>query len=105
MNRKTKWSHRLLALALAAVMCCSVFPVGAFAETPLPQESTVATEEQQGRPMPATPTPEQLPRKAQHQPRMSLLKKTSLTPLTVKSSTRICRTPPQAPTSAATVCQ
>ena len=47
MNRKTKWSHRLLALALAAVMCCSVFPVGAFAETPLPQESTVATEEQQ----------------------------------------------------------
>ena len=47
MNRKTKWSHRLLALALAAVMCCSVFPVGAFAETPPPQESTVAAEEQQ----------------------------------------------------------
>ena len=47
MNRKTKWSHRLLALALAAMMCCSVFPVGAFAETPPPQESTVATEEQQ----------------------------------------------------------
>ncbi len=47
MNRKTKWSHRLLALAMAAMMCCSVFPVGAFAETPPPQESTVAAEEQQ----------------------------------------------------------
>ena len=47
MNRKTKWSHRLLALALAAVMCCTYLPVGAFAETPPPQESTVAAEEQQ----------------------------------------------------------
>ena len=47
MNRKTKWSQRLLALAMAAVMCCSVFPVGAFAETPPPQESTVIAEEQQ----------------------------------------------------------
>ena len=47
MNRKTKWSQRILALAMAAMMCCSVFPVGAFAETPPPQESTVATEEQQ----------------------------------------------------------
>ena len=47
MNRKTKWSHRLLALAMAAMMCCSVFPVGAFAETPLPQESMVVAEEQQ----------------------------------------------------------
>ena len=37
MNRKTKWSHRILALAMAAMMCCSVFPVGAFAETPPPQ--------------------------------------------------------------------
>ena len=47
MNRKTKWSHRLLALALAAVMCCTYLPAGAFAETPPPQESTVAAEEQQ----------------------------------------------------------
>ena len=47
MNRKTKWSHRLLALAMAAVMCCTYLPVGAFAETPPPQESTVAAEEQQ----------------------------------------------------------
>ena len=47
MNRKTKWSQRILALAMAAMMCCSVFPVGAFAETPPPQESTVAAEEQQ----------------------------------------------------------
>ena len=47
MNRKSKWSHRLLALALAAVMCCTYLPVGAFAETPPPQESTVAAEEQQ----------------------------------------------------------
>ena len=47
MNRKTKWSQRLLALAMAAVMCCSAFPVGAFAETPPPQESTVIAEEQQ----------------------------------------------------------
>jgi len=47
MNRKTKWSQRILALAMAVMMCCSVFPVGAFAETPPPQESTVATEEQQ----------------------------------------------------------
>ena len=36
-----------MALAMAAMMCCSVFPVGAFAETPPPQESTVAAEEQQ----------------------------------------------------------
>ena len=47
MNRKTKWGHRLLALALAAVMCCTYLPVGAFAETPPPQESTVAAEEPQ----------------------------------------------------------
>ena len=47
MNRKTKWSQRILALAMAAMMCCSVFPVGAFAETPPPQESTVVSEEQQ----------------------------------------------------------
>ena len=47
MNRKTKWSHRLLALALAAVMCCTYLPVGAFAETPPPQESAVAAEKQQ----------------------------------------------------------
>ena len=47
MNRKTKWSQRILALAMAAMMCCSVFPVGAFAETPLPQESIVVAEEQQ----------------------------------------------------------
>ena len=36
-----------MALALAAVMCCTYLPVGAFAETPPPQESTVAAEEQQ----------------------------------------------------------
>ena len=47
MNYKKKFSHRLLALALAAVMCCTYLPVGAFAETPPPQESTVVTEEQQ----------------------------------------------------------
>ena len=47
MNRKTKWSHRLLALAMAAVMCCTYLPVGAFAETPPPQESAVVAEEQQ----------------------------------------------------------
>ena len=47
MNRKPKWSQRILALAMAAIMCCSVFPVGAFAETPPPQESTVIAEEQQ----------------------------------------------------------
>ena len=47
MNYKKKFSHRLLALALAAVMCCTYLPVGAFAETPPPQESTVAAEEQQ----------------------------------------------------------
>ena len=47
MNRKTKWSHRLLALAMAAVMCCTYLPVSAFAETPPPQESMVVAEEQQ----------------------------------------------------------
>lgn len=47
MNRKNKWSQRILVLAMAAMMCCSVFPVGAFAETPPPQESTVIAEEQQ----------------------------------------------------------
>ena len=47
MNYKKKFSRRLLALALAAVMCCTYLPVGAFAETPPPQESTVAAEEPQ----------------------------------------------------------
>ena len=47
MNYKKKFSHRLLALALAAVMCCTYLPVGVFAETPPPQESTVAAEEPQ----------------------------------------------------------
>ena len=47
MNYKKKFSHRLLALAMAAVMCCTYLPIGAFAETPPPQESAVAAEEQQ----------------------------------------------------------
>ena len=47
MNYKKKFSHRLMALTMAAVMCCTYLPVGAFAETPPPQESTVAAEEQQ----------------------------------------------------------
>ena len=47
MNYKKKFSHRLLALALAAVMCCTSLPIGVFAETPPPQESAVAAEEQQ----------------------------------------------------------
>ena len=47
MNYKKKFCHRLLALAMAAVMCCTYLPVGAFAETPPPQESTVAAEEPQ----------------------------------------------------------
>ena len=47
MNYKKKFSHRLLALALAAVMCCTYLPVSAFAETPPPQESAVVTEEPQ----------------------------------------------------------
>ena len=47
MNYKKKFSHRLLALAMAAVMCCTYLPVSAFAETPPPQESTVVTEEPQ----------------------------------------------------------
>ena len=36
-----------MALAMAAMMCCTYLPVGAFAETPPPQESTVVTEEPQ----------------------------------------------------------
>ena len=36
-----------MALAMAAVMCCTYLPVGAFAETPPPQESAVVAEEQQ----------------------------------------------------------
>ena len=47
MNYKKKFSHRLMALTMAAVMCCTYLPIGAFAETPPPQESTVAAEEQQ----------------------------------------------------------
>ena len=47
MNYKKKFSHRLLALAMAAVMCCTYLPVGAFAETPPPQESAITTEEPQ----------------------------------------------------------
>ena len=47
MNYKKKFSHRLLALAMAAVMCCTYLPIGAFAETPPPQETTVAAEERQ----------------------------------------------------------
>ena len=47
MNHKTKFSQRITAMFLTAVMCCSFFPVGAFAETPPPQEGAVAAEEQQ----------------------------------------------------------
>ena len=36
-----------MALAMAAMMCCTYFPIGAFAETPPLQESTVVAEEQQ----------------------------------------------------------
>ena len=36
-----------MALAMAAVMCCTYLPVGAFAETPPLQENTVVAEEQQ----------------------------------------------------------
>ena len=47
MNYKKKFSHRLMALTMAAVMCCTYLPIGAFAETPPPQETTVAAEERQ----------------------------------------------------------
>lgn len=36
MNHKFKLKQRVAALCMAAVMCCSMFPVGAFAETPQP---------------------------------------------------------------------
>ena len=83
MNRKTKWCHRLLALAMAAMMCCTYFPIGAFAETPPLQESTVVAEEHPpdkpeptaGRPMPAARTPAWTPKKL---PKNSLRKMRSL---------------------------
>lgn len=34
MNRKFKLKHRVAALCMAAMMCCSLFPGGAFAEAP-----------------------------------------------------------------------
>ena len=106
-----------------------LFPIGAFAETPPLQESTVVAEEQQtdetetdsGQTDASSPDPgvdteeasEEFPaedaesmieppaQKVAQEP----AEKTSLTPLTVKSSTRICRIRPQAPTLAATVCR
>lgn len=109
-----KLKHRVTALFAAAVMLCSMLPGAAFAEEPTPQptEETVQMEQQtepsetdNGQTDESSPDPGAATEESAHQPRMSLLKKTSLTPLTVKSSTRICRTPPQAPTSAATVCR
>ena len=109
-----KLNHRVTALFAAAVMLCSMLPGAAFAEEPTPQpaEETVQMEQQtepsetdNGQTDASSPDPVQLLRKSRHQPRMSLLKKKSLTPLTVKFSMRICRMPPQAPTLAATVCR
>ena len=34
MNCKFKLKQRVAALCMAAMMCCSMFPVGAFAEAP-----------------------------------------------------------------------
>ena len=34
MNHKFKLKQRVVALCMAAMMCCSLFPAGAFAETP-----------------------------------------------------------------------
>lgn len=36
MNHKFKLKQRVAALCMAAMMCCSLFPAGAFAEAPLP---------------------------------------------------------------------
>lgn len=36
MNQRFNLKQRVAALRMAAVMCCSMFPVGAFAEAPLP---------------------------------------------------------------------
>lgn len=36
MNQRFNLKQRVAALCMAAVMCCSMFPVGAFAEAPLP---------------------------------------------------------------------
>lgn len=36
MNRNFKLKQRIAALCMAAMMCCSMFPVGAFAEAPQP---------------------------------------------------------------------
>lgn len=36
MNRKFKLKQRIAALCMAAMMCCSLFPAGVFAEAPLP---------------------------------------------------------------------
>ena len=34
MNRNFKLKQRVVTLCMAAMMCCSLFPVGAFAEAP-----------------------------------------------------------------------
>ena len=34
MNQRLNLKQRVAALCMAAVMCCSMFPVGAFAEAP-----------------------------------------------------------------------
>lgn len=36
MNQRFNLKQRVAALCMAAIMCCSMFPVGAFAEAPLP---------------------------------------------------------------------
>ena len=51
MNHKTKFSQRITAMFLAAVMCCSFSPVGAFAETPHTTDEIVQMEQQEKPPV------------------------------------------------------
>ena len=51
MNHKTKFSQRITAMFLTAVMCCSFFPVGAFAETPHATDEIVQMEQQEEPPV------------------------------------------------------
>ena len=51
MNHKTKFSQRITAMFLTAVMCCSFFPVGAFAETPHATDEIVQMEQKEEPPV------------------------------------------------------
>ena len=109
-----KLKHRVTALFAAAVMLCSMLPGAAFAEEPTPQptEETVQMEQQtepsesdNGQTDASSPDPGAATEESAAPTTDEPAEENEPYPLTVRFCIRICRTPPQAPTLAATVCR